>query len=110
MADWRRRERTGTRTQAMSSPTLYRLPVAGGHTAAGIYLGAIGAVAGIVVLSIWFTTQLTAYRLHFHPALGAPLVAISNQYRERLGPAAVVAATLAIGGLTIPAWRRIAVV
>jgi type IV secretion system protein VirD4 len=93
----------------MSSPTLYRLPVARGNTAAGIYLGAIGAVAGIVVLSIWFTTQLTAYRLHFHLALGAPLVAISNPYRELLGPAAIVAATLAIGGLTIRAWRSISV-
>src|SRR5262245_57257741 len=93
----------------MSSPTLYRLPVARGNTAAGIYFGAIGVVAGIVMLSIWFTTQLTAYRLSFHPALGAPLVAISNPYRELLGPAAVVAATLAVGGLTIPARRSIAV-
>jgi len=93
----------------MSTPTLYRLPVARGNTAAGIYLGAIGAVGGIVLLSIWFTTQLTAYRLSFHPALGAPLVAISNPYRELLGPAAVVTATLGIGGLTIPAWRSVAV-
>jgi len=44
----------------MSGPTLYRLPVARGNTAAGIYLGAVGAVAGIVLLSIWTTTQLTA--------------------------------------------------
>ena len=34
----------------MSRPTLYRLPVARGNTAAGIYLGAVGAVAGIVRL------------------------------------------------------------
>jgi hypothetical protein len=59
----------------MSGPTLYRLPVVRGNTAAGIYLGAIGTAVGIVLLSIWFTTQLTAYRLHFHPALGSPLLA-----------------------------------
>jgi hypothetical protein len=45
----------------MSGPTLYRLPVARGNTAAGIYLGAVGAVAVIVFLSIWAVTQLTAY-------------------------------------------------
>jgi hypothetical protein len=59
----------------MSGPTLYRLPAVRGNTAAGIYLSAVGTVAGIVLFSIWFTTQLTAYRLHFHPALGSPLLA-----------------------------------
>ena len=81
----------------MSGPTLYRLPVAGGNTAAGIYLGAVGAVAGIVLLSIWATTQLTAYRLHFHPMLGAPLVTAGSPYRELLGPAAILIATLGVG-------------
>jgi type IV secretion system protein VirD4 len=93
----------------MSSPTLYRLPVARGNTAAGIYLGAIGAVAGIVMLSIWVATQLTAYRLHFHPALGAALLAVSDPYRELFGPAAILTATLGIAGCTIPAWRTSAV-
>jgi type IV secretion system protein VirD4 len=92
----------------VSSPTLYRLPAARGNTAAGIYLGAIGAVAGIVFASIWVTTQLTAYRLHFHPALGAPLVTIGSPYCELLGPAAILAATLGVGGLMMPAWRSTA--
>jgi len=93
----------------MSGPTLYRLPVAGGNTAAGIYLGAVGAVAGIVLLSIWTTTQLTAYRLHFHPMLGAPLVTAGSPYRELLGPAAILVATLGVGGLMMPTWRSTAV-
>jgi type IV secretion system protein VirD4 len=89
----------------MSGPTLYRLPVAGGNTAAGIYLGAVGAVAGIVLLSIWATTQFTAYRLHFHPALGAALITIGSPYRELLGPSAVLVATLGVGALMMPTWR-----
>ena len=92
----------------MSKPTLYRLPVARGNTAAGIYLGAIGAVVGIVFASIWMTTQFTAYRLHFHSALGAPLLTLGPPYRELLSPAAIVASTLAAGGLLIPAWRSTA--
>jgi hypothetical protein len=86
----------------MSGPTLYRLPVVRGNTAAGIYLGAIGTAVGIVLLSIWVTTQLTAYRLHFHPALGSPLLVLRSPYRELLGPAAVLT-TLGVGGLMIPA-------
>src|SRR6266542_5831816 len=93
----------------MSGPTLYRLPVARGNTAAGIYLGAVGAVAGIVLVAIWATTQLTAYRLHFHPALGSPLLTVRSPYRELLGPAAVLVATLGVGGLVMPTWRSPAV-
>jgi len=92
----------------VSRPTLYRLPVARGNTAAGIYLGAIGAVAGIVFVSIWMTTQVTAYRLHFHPALGASLFTIGSPYRELLGPSAILAATLGVGGLIMPSWRSTA--
>jgi hypothetical protein len=92
----------------VSGPTLYRLPVARGNTAAGIYFGAVGAVAGIVIVSIWATTQFTAYRLHFHPALGAPLVTVGSPYREFLGPAAVLVATLGVGGLVVPSWRSAA--
>jgi len=92
----------------VSKPTLYRLPVARGNTAAGIYLGAIGAVAGFVIASIWMTTQITAYRLHFHPALGVPLLTVGSPYRELLSPAAIVAATLGAGGLMMPAWRSTA--
>jgi hypothetical protein len=66
----------------VSGPTLYRFPVPRGNTAAGIYFGAVGAVAGIVLVSIWATTQLTAYRLHFQQALGAPLLAIGLPYHE----------------------------
>ena len=91
----------------MSRPTLYRLPVARGNTAAGIYLGAIGAVAGIVFASIWMTTQVTAYRLHFHPALGASSITIGSPYRELLGPAAILVAMLGVGGLMMPAWRSV---
>ena len=89
----------------MSKPTLYRLPVARGNAAAGIYLGAVGAVAIIVFGSIWMTTQITAYRLHYHPALGTPLLTIGAPYRELLGPAAIMAATLGAGGLLMPPWR-----
>jgi type IV secretion system protein VirD4 len=92
----------------VSRPTLYRLPVARGNTAAGIYVGAIGAVAGIVFASMWMTTQVTAYRLHFHPALGASLITVGSPYRELLGPAAILAATLGVGGLMMPAWRSAA--
>ena len=88
----------------VSGPTLYRLPVARGNRAAGIFCGAVGAVAGIVLVSIWVTTQLTAYRLHFHPALGSPLLTIESPYRELLGPAAVLTAALGISGLMTPAW------
>ena len=85
----------------MSRPTLYRLPVARGDTAAGIYLGAVGAVAGIVFASIWATTQLTAYRLRFHPALGAPLLAVASPYRELLPPRAggIAFVLSAMGGI-----------
>jgi len=92
----------------VSRPTLYRLPVARGNTAAGIYLGAIGTVAGIVFASIWMTTQVTAYRLNFHPALGASLITIGSPYSELLGPAAILVATLGVGGLMMPAWRSAA--
>jgi type IV secretion system protein VirD4 len=92
----------------VSRPTLYRLPAARGNTAAGIYLGAIGAVAGIVLASIWMTTQVTAYRLHFHPLLGASLITIGSPYRELLGPVAILVATLGVGGLMLPAWRSAA--
>src|SRR5207249_6885923 len=54
------------------------------------------------------TTQITAYRLHFHPALGAPLLTIGSPYRELLGPTAILAATLGAGGLMMPAWRSAA--
>jgi type IV secretion system protein VirD4 len=93
----------------MSGPTLYRLPVARRPTAAGINLGAVGAVAGMVLVSVWVTTQITAYRLHFHQALGAPLLAIGSPYRGLLSTAAVLAATLGICGLTRSTWRRTAV-
>ena len=89
----------------MSGPTLYRLPVARGNTPAGIYLGAIGAVAGIVFVSIWVATQLAAYSLHFHPARGTPLVTIRSPYRELLGPAAVLVAALGTAALVTPTRR-----
>jgi len=70
-------------------------PRSGARAGSGCrYLGAVGAVAGIVLLSIWATTQLTAYRLHFHPMLGAPLVTVGSPYRELLSPAAILVATL----------------
>jgi type IV secretion system protein VirD4 len=89
----------------MSGPKLYRLPAARGNSAAGIYLGAVGCVFGVVILSIWATTQLTAYRLSFHPGLGSPLISVTSPYRELLGPAAIMLATLGVAGLVMPAWR-----
>src|SRR5947208_5388560 len=55
------------------------------------------------------TTQITAYRLHFHSALGAPLLTFGSPHRELLGPAAILSATLGAGGLMVPAWRSPAV-
>ena len=62
-----------------------------------------------MLLSIWATTQLTAYRLHFHPMLGAPLVTVGSPYRELLSPAAILVATLGVRGLMMPTWRSTAV-
>ena len=75
----------------MGAPDLYRLPRAAGGPAAGLSLGAVGAVVGVIGLAIWTATQHAAYRLGFHPALGTPLFDVPVPYRELLGPSAVLA-------------------
>ena len=50
----------------------YRLPRGGRNEAAGIVLGAAGAVVGTIGLAMWGATQYVALRLHFDPRLGAP--------------------------------------
>lgn len=65
----------------MSTPSLYRLPSANGDTVAGIYSSAAVVVGGVIGFAIWMATQYAAYRLEFHPALGAPLLHI-----PRIGP------------------------
>src|SRR5438309_4185931 len=90
----------------MSAPDLYRLPPADRQTAAGIYLGAVATVVGVIGLAIWAATQYAAYRLQFHPALGAPLVVVPLPYRGLLGPAAVLAGTLGAGCAADARWRR----
>ena len=79
----------------MSQPTFYRLPSSGpGATRAGIYGGAVAAVGGVLLLASWAATQYAAYRLHFHPALGIPLLTVPAPYRAFLGPSAVTAGAL----------------
>src|SRR5438552_6300807 len=92
----------------MGAPDLYRLPRAAGGPAAGLSLGAVGAVAGVIGLAIWAATQYAAYRLRFHPALGVPLLVVSMPYRGLLGPGAVLAGALG-AGCAVAGWRRAAV-
>ena len=92
----------------MGAPDLYRLPRAAGGPAAGLSLGAVGAVAGVIGLAIWAATQYAAYRLRFHPALGVPLLVVPMPYRGLLGPGAVLAGALG-AGCAVAGWRRAAV-
>ncbi len=94
----------------MSTPALYRLPQSNGDSAAGIYLGAIVTVITVIGFAIWAATQYTAYRLGYHPALGAPLLWLSSSYRPLLGPAAVAAGALGAVCAASPRWRHAAVV
>jgi len=94
----------------VSRPALYRLPEANGDTAAGIYLGAVGAVITVTGLAIWAATQYSAYRLQFHRALGTPLLSVSSAYREILGPVAGVLGVAAVSCAISPRWRHAAVV
>lgn len=91
-------------------PALYRLPESDGDTAAGIYLGAVVTVVTVIGLAIWGATQYAAYRLDFHPALGAPLLRVSAPYREVLGAAAIVAGGLGAVGMAVNRWRHAALV
>ena len=92
----------------MGASDLYRLPRAAGGPAAGLSLGAVGAVAGVIGLAIWAATQYAAYRLRFHPALGVPLLVVPMPYRGLLGPGAVLAGALG-AGCAVAGWRRAAV-
>src|SRR5207245_5430561 len=94
----------------MSAPDLYRLPQADRPTAAGIYLGAVATVVRVVGLAIWAATQYAAFRLRFHPALGAPLLVVPLSYRGLLGPAAILAGALGAGCAADARWRRAALV
>src|SRR5439155_17177975 len=94
----------------MGASDLYRLPRAAGGPAAGLSLGAVGAVAGVIGLAVWAATQYAAYRLRFHPALGVPLFWVSRRHREFLSPAAVVMGVLGAACVRAPGWRRVAIV
>src|SRR5438445_7831451 len=94
----------------MGAPDLYRLPRPAGGPAAGLSLGAVGAVVGVIGLAIWAATQYAAYRLRFHPALGAPLLVVPLPYRGLLGPAAILAGALGAGCAADARWRRAALV
>src|SRR5437016_9915056 len=89
----------------MGASDLYRLPRAAGGPAAGLSLGAVGAVAGVIGLAIWAATQYAAYRLRFHPALGVPLLVVPMPYRGLLGPGAVLAGALG-AGCAVAGWGR----
>src|SRR5207302_6527711 len=93
----------------MGAPDLYRLPYrlprAAGGPAAGLSLGAVGAVVGVIGLATWAATQYAAYRLRFHPALGVPLLVVPLPYRGPLGSGAVLAGGLGAGCAAAGWWR-----
>ena len=83
-----------------SSVPPYRLPRGGRNEAAGIVMGAAGAVVGTIGLAVWAATQYVAFSLHFDPRLGAPLLALAPVHQVWLGPPAVVVAALGVASLT----------
>src|SRR5439155_15794276 len=52
----------------------------------------------------------SAYRLGFHPALGAPLLSVSAPHRELLGPVAIATGAIGASCAASPRWRHTAVV
>src|SRR5262249_31952345 len=78
----------------------YRLPRGGRNEAAGIVMGAAGAVVGTIGLAVWTATQYVALRLHFDPRLGAPLLAVTLVDQVWLGPPPVVGAAPGVASLT----------
>src|SRR5438445_6185343 len=92
----------------MGAPDLYRLPRPAGGPAAGLSLGAVGAVVGVIGLATWAATQYAAYRFRFHPALGVPLLVVPVPYRGLLGSAAVLAGGLGAGCAAARWWRAAA--
>ena len=91
----------------MSTTTpLYRLPRSSRDEVAGIVVSAARVVVGTVVLALWVATQYVAGQLHFHPALGLPLLTVTPPYRTWLAPAACIIAVLGAAGLTRGRSRR----
>src|SRR3989441_7217780 len=84
---------------------LYRLPSGSRNDAAGIVLGAAGAVAVGIGLGMWVATQYVAVQLHFHPSLGRPLLTVPPPHQTWLAPAAAAVAALGAAGLT-RGWSR----
>jgi hypothetical protein len=64
-----------------STPALYRPPQTTPGSASGIYTRSIGAAFLLILVALWATTQWTAWRLHFLPALGIPWLALSPPLR-----------------------------
>ena len=102
LAPRRRRARPDTApgSRVTTSVPPYRLPRGGRNEAAGIVMGAAGAVVGTIGLAVWAATQYVAFRLHFDPRLGAPLLALAPVHQVWLGPPAVVVAALGVASLT----------
>src|SRR2546427_13196897 len=91
----------------MSTTTpLYHLPRSSRDEVAGIVVSAARVVVGTVVLALWVATQYVAGQLHFHPALGLPLLTVTPPYRTWLAPAACIIVVLGAAGLTRGRSRR----
>jgi len=88
-----------------SSPALYRLPQAAPQSASGIYARSIGAAFLLILVALWATTQWTAWRLDFAPALGTPWLALSPPLRVFSRLIAIAAFGLALAVLWWPGLR-----
>ncbi|HTF34028.1 MAG TPA: IncP-type conjugal transfer protein TraG [Myxococcota bacterium] len=88
-----------------SSPDLYRLPQASPGSATGIYTRSFGAAFLLILIAFWATTQWTAWRLHFAPALGTPWLALSPPLRALSWLMAIAGFGLALLVLWWPGLR-----
>jgi len=87
------------------SPTLYRLPQAGPGSAAGIYARSASAAFLLILTALWGTTQWTAWRLHFAPALGPHWCVLSSSLRTLSRIVAITSFGLALVVLWSPRLR-----
>ena len=88
-----------------SSPTLYRLPQGPSESASALYTRSIGAACLLIFVTLWATTQWTAWRLGFDPRLGAPWLVPSPSLRALSLLGAAAASVLAVGFLWWPSLR-----
>lgn len=89
-----------------SSSPLYHLPPVSARSAAGLYGEALGVVAAVIGGVLWATTQWLAWRLHFDPVLGAPLLEVPTWARASLAIGAASAALVALAFWLLARHRR----